>query len=51
VASRLEHLYGRRDLVRIVPRASGGVEVRLDLPVSPASRASGTSGRMAGAGV
>jgi two-component system, LytTR family, sensor kinase len=33
VTSRLEHLYGRRDLMRIVPVASGGVEVQLDLPL------------------
>jgi two-component system, LytTR family, sensor kinase len=32
VASRLEHLYGREDLLRIVPNPSGGVEVQLDLP-------------------
>ena len=33
VASRLEHLYGRRDLLRIASIASGGVEVLLDLPL------------------
>jgi two-component system LytT family sensor kinase len=33
VASRLEHLYGQRDLLRIAPVASGGVEVQLDLPL------------------
>jgi two-component system, LytTR family, sensor kinase len=33
VASRLEHLYGRRDLLRVEPIASGGVEACVDLPV------------------
>lgn len=33
VASRLEQLYGQRDLLRIGPVASGGVEVQLDLPL------------------
>jgi signal transduction histidine kinase len=33
VASRLEHLYGQRNLLRIVPRPSGGVDVQLDLPL------------------
>lgn len=33
VASRLEHLYGRTDLLRIAPIASGGVDVQLDLPL------------------
>jgi two-component system, LytTR family, sensor kinase len=50
VASRLEHSYGRRDLLRIVPRASGGVEVQLDLPLSPSTPAVEGSRRMAGAG-
>jgi two-component system, LytTR family, sensor kinase len=50
VASRLEHLYGRRDLLRIVPGASAGVEVQVDVPLSAAARAIGLSGRMASAG-
>jgi hypothetical protein len=33
VASRLEHLYGDRSLLRVVPITSGGVEVQLDLPL------------------
>jgi two-component system, LytTR family, sensor kinase len=36
VVSRVEHSYGRVDLFRITPRASGGVEVQLDLPLQPA---------------
>ena len=33
VVSRLEQLYGQRDLLRIETVASGGVEVQLDLPL------------------
>jgi two-component system LytT family sensor kinase len=40
VAARLEHLYGRLGLLRVVPLATGGVEVQIDLPGEPA-----TSGR------
>jgi signal transduction histidine kinase len=43
VVSRLEHLYGRRDLLRIAPVATGGVEVALDLPLR-------TAGSVASAG-
>ena len=32
VAARLEHLYGRPGLITLVPRASGGLEVQIDLP-------------------
>ena len=39
VASRLEHLYSRKDLLRVVPIASGGVEVQLDLPMPAAVEA------------
>jgi two-component system LytT family sensor kinase len=39
VASRLEHLYHRPDLFRIVSIASGGVEVELDLPLRLSSAA------------
>jgi two-component system, LytTR family, sensor kinase len=35
VASRLEHLYGVAGLLRLTPIQSGGVEVRLDLPLTP----------------
>lgn len=35
VASRLEHLYGTADLLRIMPIASGGVDVHVDLPLAP----------------
>ena len=33
VASRLEHLYRRRDLLRLTPGAKGGVEVRIEIPL------------------
>jgi len=33
VAARLEHLYGRRNLLRVNPIPSGGVEVTMELPV------------------
>ena len=36
IAARLEHLYGRPGLLRIVPLASGGVEAQIDLPGEPA---------------
>jgi two-component system LytT family sensor kinase len=39
VASRLEYLYGQRDLMKIESMASGGVEVRLDLPLRRAASA------------
>ena len=32
VATRLEHLYGRPGLLRVVPLESGGVEVQVDVP-------------------
>ena len=35
-ASRLEHLYGQRDLLRIGPASTGGVDVELDLPLRAA---------------
>jgi two-component system, LytTR family, sensor kinase len=35
VAARLAHLYGRPNLLTLVPIASGGVEVRIDLPGLP----------------
>jgi signal transduction histidine kinase len=34
VASRLEHLYHRGDLMQVSPVPSGGVDVRLDLPLA-----------------
>ena len=37
VVSRLEHLYGRRDLLRVAPAASGGVEIQIDLPLKQAA--------------
>ena len=37
VAARLEHLYGRPGLLRLVPLASGGVEVQVDLPRQPSA--------------
>jgi LytS/YehU family sensor histidine kinase len=42
VASRLEHLYGRSDPLRIGSIASGGVEVLLDLPLRLSAEASAT---------
>jgi signal transduction histidine kinase len=35
VAARIEHLYGRPGLLRLVPLAAGGVEVQIDLPREP----------------
>lgn len=37
VAKRLEHLYGRPGLLRVVPLASGGVEIQIDVPREPAA--------------
>ena len=34
VASRLEHLYGQADLLRIAPLAAGGVDVQLAVPLT-----------------
>ena len=47
VAARLEHLYGRGDLMRLVPNPSGGVEVQLDLPIQSASASTGVPPRAA----
>jgi two-component system, LytTR family, sensor kinase len=33
VAARLEHLYGRKNLLRVNPIPTGGVEVTIELPV------------------
>jgi two-component system, LytTR family, sensor kinase len=49
VASRLDHLYGQGDLLRIAAIVSGGVEVRLDLPVRLAGAASGALTEIVGA--
>ena len=35
VTSRLEHLYGRGDLLRVTPGASGGTSVHVELPIDP----------------
>jgi two-component system, LytTR family, sensor kinase len=35
IASRLEHLYGGADPLRLTPIASGGVDVQVDLPLTP----------------
>ena len=35
VAARLEHIYGRPGLLRVVPLAAGGVEVQIDVPREP----------------
>jgi LytS/YehU family sensor histidine kinase len=50
VASRLEHLYGRSDLLAVAPWDGGGVEVRLDLPVPIPEPAGRFSAERAGAG-
>ena len=50
VASRLEHLYGGRELLRITSVASGGVEVQLDLPVRVTAVAQ-TTGTTVSAGI
>jgi two-component system, LytTR family, sensor kinase len=34
VAARLEHLYGRKDLLRVNRIASGGVEVHIEVPIA-----------------
>jgi two-component system LytT family sensor kinase len=41
VAARLEHLYGKPGLLRVVPIESGGAEVQIDLPGEPAWRPDG----------
>ena len=38
VAARLEHLYGRADLLRVAPNGAGGVDVQIDLPTTSAGR-------------
>jgi two-component system, LytTR family, sensor kinase len=38
VATRLQHLYGRKDLLQVAPRPSGGVEVRMELPIDRVSQ-------------
>jgi two-component system, LytTR family, sensor kinase len=48
VASRLEHLYSRGDLLRVTPVPSGGVEVQLDLPVRAGAAVSATPTAAAG---
>jgi two-component system, LytTR family, sensor kinase len=35
IAARLEHLYGRADLMRLVPLPTGGLDVQIDLPGRP----------------
>jgi two-component system, LytTR family, sensor kinase len=50
VASRLEHLYGRRDLMRIERAPSGGVDVQLDLPVTLRAAAPASATEAASAG-
>jgi hypothetical protein len=42
VASRLEHLYSRSDLLRVASVPAGGVEVQLDLPVPAGAAVSAT---------
>ena len=37
VSARLEHLYGRSDLLQILPRPGGGLTVQVDIPRSPAA--------------
>ena len=38
VAARLEHIYGTPNLLKLVPVATGGVEVQIDVPGPPAGR-------------
>ena len=38
VAARLEHIYGRPNLLKLVPVPTGGAEVQIDLPGPPAGR-------------
>jgi signal transduction histidine kinase len=47
VASRLEHLYGQPDLLRVLRVPSGGVEVQLDLPRAGPARSAGTAVHLA----
>jgi two-component system LytT family sensor kinase len=49
VAARLEHQYGRADLLRVVSNPSGGVDVQLDVPLPP--RASAMTAQRAGAAI
>jgi two-component system LytT family sensor kinase len=49
VAARLEHQFGRADLLCVAPIPSGGVDVQLEVPVS--SPSSMTTARRAGASV
>jgi signal transduction histidine kinase len=49
VASRLEQLYGRSDLLRIVPMPGGGVEVQVDLPLQPPAGTPASPGSIASA--
>jgi sensor histidine kinase YesM len=39
VAARLQHLYGRDDLMRVAPLTSGGTRVEIELPLTPPRRA------------
>jgi two-component system LytT family sensor kinase len=48
VAARLEHLYNRSDLLQVAPLPSGGVEVRLDVPLLVTNAAVSTK-KVAGA--
>jgi signal transduction histidine kinase len=47
VASRLEHLYGRADLLRVVPNTAGGADVQIDLPIRPPAAAATARPRVA----
>lgn len=47
VASRLEHLYGRADLLRVGPNGAGGVDVQIDLPMRASSAPAGARPRAA----
>jgi signal transduction histidine kinase len=38
VSARLQHLYGRDDLLRIAPLASGGTAVHVEVPLAPPAR-------------
>jgi hypothetical protein len=47
VASRLEHVYGRPDLLRVTSNSTGGVDVQIDLPVRPSTAATAPRPRVA----
>ena len=47
VAARLEHLYGREHLLRVMPHGASGVEVHIELPLRPPAAATTPRSRTA----